>query len=195
MHSPTFPGTFNACKYVISGTLKYYFPHLFIIRGTNILDLMLKLKCFMNSLMYLLLHYFCSILLIYTYLLSPITFINDIFLGFSAANVFTTASQSILVSLYAHNRQSPLSCSSVWVILLYDLTLLSTEILHSHEHVVTGNVSNILKIIWIFGNCSFLDFFKAAAAGKDLDLSCCCSQKIYKNNLWLKHHMFKLIFK
>ena len=146
----------------------------------------------MNSLMYLLLHYFCSILLIYTYLLSSITFINDIFLGFSAANVFTTASQSILVSLYAHNRQSPVSRSSVWVVLLYDLTLLSTEILCSHEHVVTGNISNILKIVWIFGNCSFLDFFKAAV--KDLGLSC-CSQKIYKNNLWLKLHMFILIFK
>ena len=31
----------------------------------------------MNSLMHLLLYYFCSILLIYTYLLSSITFIND----------------------------------------------------------------------------------------------------------------------
>ena len=41
------------------------------------------------------------------------TFIRAILLGYLAAKVFTTLSQSILVSLYAARMQSALSLSSV----------------------------------------------------------------------------------
>ena len=84
----------------------------------------------------------------------------------------------IATSLYAQRRQSPFSHSSVCVVLLYDFTLLSTEILLSHEHVVTGNVSSILKMVWMFGKRSLLDSFKAhvRVAGISEELF----QKVYK---------------
>ena len=101
-----------------------------------------------------------------------------IHLGFSAANVFTTLSQSIATPLYVQRRKSPFSHSSVCVVLLYDFTLLSTEILLSHEHVVTGNVSSILKMMWISRKRSLLESFKAhvRVAGISEELF----QKVYK---------------
>ena len=36
MHSPTFPGTFYACKYVISGKLKYYFSTFIHSKGFSL---------------------------------------------------------------------------------------------------------------------------------------------------------------
>ena len=58
------------------------------------------------------------------------------------------------------------------------MILLSTEILLSHEHVVTGNVSSILKMVWMFGKRSLLDSFKThvrvAAISEEL------FQKVYK---------------
>ena len=83
------------------------------------------------------------------------TFIRAILLGYLAANVFTTLSQSILVSLYAARMQSALSLSSVWLVLLKDFTLFRAEILLSQAHVVTGNVSKILKIVCILGKHLF----------------------------------------
>ena len=88
-------------------------------------------------------------------------FIRAILLGFCKANVFTTFSQSIAISLYAQIMHSPVSLWSVWVVLLKDFTLFNTEILLSHSQVVTGNVSNIHMIVWIFGNIILLDPFSA----------------------------------
>ena len=81
-------------------------------------------------------------------------------------------------NLHSIIRQSPFSCSPVCVVLLYDFTQLSTEILLSHEHVVTGNVSSILKMVWMFGKRSLLDSFKAhvRVAGISQELF----QKVYK---------------
>ena len=88
-------------------------------------------------------------------------FIRAILLGFCMANVFTTFSQSIATSLYAQIMHSPVSLWSVWIVLLKDFTLFNIEILLSHSQVVTGNVSNIRMIVWIFGNIILLDPFSA----------------------------------
>ena len=73
-------------------------------------------------------------------------------------------------------QQSPVTCSSVWVVLLYDFTLLRIEMLLPHEHVVTGNVNNILSIMWIFGNISLLEFCNAMI--KEFGLSSFCFQNV-----------------
>ena len=67
---------------------------------------------------------------------------------------------------------SPVSLSSVCVVLLSVFTLLRTEILLSHSQVVTGNVSSILRTVWMFRNIILLDPFSAAMSevgGTDSD--------------------------
>ena len=46
MHSPTFPGTVYACKYVISGKLKYYSSTFIHYKGFSVKS---AKKCIRNS--------------------------------------------------------------------------------------------------------------------------------------------------
>ena len=90
-------------------------------------------------------------------------FIKAILLRFLLVKVLITLSQLISKSLYAHIIQSSVSLSSNWAVLLKDLTLFSTDMFLPQVHMVTGKVSIILRIVWIFGNIMLSVFFTADA--------------------------------